>query len=310
MTTTFELGARLSDKSNAISRNRGIAPDRFLSMLCREQLLAAVGRVADEGAVALKGSALVLLDDRISDWVRPSKDLDLHLHLDRLDDLRDLLDRAAAEVAGVGIRLEFGARKTLWRPDGEPGGEKVRVVAWLGRTRVNFEVDCWVGGERSPGMRLVERPSMLPGLPAVKMLTYPLEAMAADKLHAIVQFGSANTRIKDYYDLLCLSRADLDMRLLSVCIQTTFANNCRPIPSTPLTLPGLSREYALANQDAWIKLLVDAGRVDAAPAAFPYVVATVRAFANQAFSPAPAQEESRELEDWFGAPAPRPMAYA
>lgn len=305
-----ELGNRLSTKANATARNRGIGPDRFLSLLCREQLLAAVGRVADEGTVALKGSALVLLDDRIFGWVRRSKDLDLHLHLDRLEDLHHLLDRAAAEVATVGVRLEFGARKTLWRPDGEPGGEKVKVVAWLGKTRVNFDVDAWVGGDRTLGMRVVERPSMLPGLPATRMLAYPLEAMAADKLHAIVQFGSANTRWKDFYDLVCLSRADLDMRLLSACIETTFRNNRRPIPATPLTLPGLSREYALANQDAWTKLLVDAERVGAAPERFTFAVSLVKAFAEQAFSPAPAQDESRELEDWFEAPVPKPRAYA
>lgn len=303
-----ELGNRLSTKANHTARNRGIAPDKFLSLLCREQFLAAVGRVADEGAVALKGSALVLLDDRISGWVRRSKDLDLHL--DRIDDLRDLLERAVAEVAAVGVRIEWGARKQLWRPDGTPGGEKVRVVAWLGKTRSNFEVDCWVGGERSPGMRLVERESLLPGMPPVRMLAYPLEAMAVDKLHAIVQFGSANTRWKDYYDLLCLSRTDLDMRLLSACIQTTFRNNRRPIPATPLTLPGLSREYALAHQDAWTKMLVDAERVGAAPERFTFAVSLVRAFAEQAFAPAPASDESRELEDWFEAPAPRPRAYA
>lgn len=308
-TTTFELGTRLSTKANAISRNRGVAPDRFLSLLCREQLLAAVGRVADEGTVALKGSALVLLDDGIANWVRPSKDVDLHLHGVRVEDLRDLLDHAADELAALGIRLECTARRPLWKQDGAPGGEKLRYKAWLGKTRVDFELDAWVGGERSPGMRFVEKVSMLPGMPPLRMTAYPLEAMAADKLHALVQFGSANTRLKDFYDLLYLSRTDLDMRLLSRCIATTFRNNSRPIPSTPLTLPGLSREYALANQGAWTKLLADAGRADAAPAAFPHVVAAVRAFANQAFSPAPAPEKSLVQRDFCEVPAPRPLAF-
>lgn len=310
MTNIFDLGQRLSDKSNARSRNRGIPTDRFLSLLCREQLLAAVGRVAAEDTVALKGSALVLLDPKIADWVRPSRDLDLHLHGVRVDDLRDLLDRAAAEVANVGVRIEFGARRPLWRPDGEPGGEKVRVVAYLGRTRVNFEVDCWVDGERSPGMRFIETASMLPGLPPVRMLAYPLEAMAADKLHAIVQFGSENTRMKDFYDLVHLSRAGLDMRLLSTCIETTFRNNGRSTPATPLTLPGLSRKYAEANQSAWTKILTDAGRTDAAPSGFAYVVALVRSFANQAFSPTPAPEKSRDQRDAFKAPERTPLAFA
>lgn len=106
-----ELGKRLSDKSNAIARNRGLAPDRFLSLLAREQLLGAVGRVADEGTVAMKGSALVLVDPEMSGWVRSPKDLDLHMHGVTVNDLHDLLDRAAAEVTHVAIRVEYGACK-------------------------------------------------------------------------------------------------------------------------------------------------------------------------------------------------------
>lgn len=160
--------------------------------------------------------------------------------------------------------IEFGARKPLWRPVGTAGGEKVRVVTYLGRTR-NFEIDVWVGGKRSPDMRFIETASMLPGLPPVRMLAYPLEAMAADKLHAVVQFGAANTRRKDYYDLVHLSRAGLDMRLLAACIETTFRNNGRPVPTTPLDLPRFSREFPAANQDAWTRMLADAGRAGRLP---------------------------------------------
>ncbi|MEF2550924.1 nucleotidyl transferase AbiEii/AbiGii toxin family protein [Aurantimonas sp. A2-1-M11] len=244
----------------------------------------------------------------MSDWVRPSKDLDLHMHGVTVDDLSDLLDRAAAEVAHVGIRVEWGACKPLWRPDGTAGGEKVRVVAWLGRTRVNFEVDCWVGGERSPGMRVREVASLVPGLPPVRMLAYPLEAMAADKLHAIAQFGSANTRLKDFYDLWHLTRAGLDPMLLSECVAVVFRNNERAVALTPTLLPGFGRSFGVANGDAWAKMLSAAGRADRAPADFVEVVGRVRAFANRAFAPetpAPQPVEADECE-----PSPAPFAFA
>lgn len=306
-----DIGGRLSTKAKTISRNRGIESDRFLSLLAREQLLAAVGRVAPEDTVALKGSALVLLDDRIAEWVRPSSDLDLHMHGADVADLRDLLDRAAAEVASVGIRIEWGRRKPLWQPDGTEGGEKVRVVAYIGKTRVNFELDAWVGGDRTPGMRVIETASMLPGLPAVRRLAYPLEAMVADKLHAIVQFGAANNRRKDFYDLWHLAGRDFDPALLSACVETTFGNNKRAVPTTPVLLPGFGRTYAAANQAEWTRMLADAGRQDRAPADFVEVVDRVRALANRAFAPAPSTQESRRPGDSFKAEcAPRAMAFA
>ncbi len=108
-----EIGTRLSTRANAVSRNRGVAPDRFSSLPCREQLLAAVGRVAHEDFLALKGLALVLLDDRIAGWVRPSSDLDLHMHGVDIADLRDFLDLAAAEVATVGVHRVRRAQTPL-----------------------------------------------------------------------------------------------------------------------------------------------------------------------------------------------------
>lgn len=170
----------------------------------------------------------------------------------------------------------------------------MQVIAWLGKTWITVEIDCWVGGERSPGTRVREVASLLPCLPPVRMLAYPMEAMAADKLHAIVQFRSANTRLKDFYDLWHLSRRGLDQRLLSKYVATTFANNPRPIPLTPVLLPGFGRSFGVVNQHAWNAMLAAAGRADRAPADFVEVVAAVRSFANRAFDPAPLPEAPQD----------------
>lgn len=305
---TTDIGVKLAARSNSIARNRGVNTATFQSLLAREQLLAAIGRVTEPGTVALKGSALVLLDDAISGWVRPSSDLDLQVQARDVTDLREILDRAAAEVASVGIRIEFGKRRPLWKPDGSTGGEKVAVMAFLGRTRVAFEIDCWVGGQRTPGMRFRAVGSVLPGLPGLRMLAYPFEAMIADKLHAIAQFGSENTRIKDFYDLWHLGRHEIDRRLLAECVEVVFANNARPVPSVPVMLPGLSAAFAAANEAAWTTMLERAERVEHAPREFWIAVRAARTMAGIAFAAA-AQlaEESREMEE---APTPRPLAMA
>lgn len=261
--------------------------------------------------MALKGSALVLLDPASTSYARPSTDLDITASCIGPADLQDLLARAAAEAEAHGIRYEFGRTRTLYKPNGTAGGEKTKVVAWLGRTRVNFEVDAWFGGTRCPGMRVREAASIVPGLPPLRMLAYPPESTVADKLHAIVQFGSANTRLKDYYDLWHLAGRDLDSALLSECVEATFGNNGRSVPALPSFMPGLGQTFAVANRDMWTAMLEAAGRQDHAPADFADVVTRVRAFANRAFGPTPVPKESRSMRDSFAAePAPNTMSFA
>jgi hypothetical protein len=43
-------------------------------------------------------------------------------------------------------------------------------------------------------------PTLLDDLPPPRLLVYPRETVVAEKLEAIVSFGMANSRMKDYFD--------------------------------------------------------------------------------------------------------------
>jgi hypothetical protein len=65
----------------------------------------------------------------------------------------------------------------------------------------------------------------------------------AEKLDAIVQLGTANSRMKDFYDLLVLSRwFEFDGALLVRAIRATFERRKTPLP---VELPtGLTNGFA------------------------------------------------------------------
>ena len=83
----------------------------------------------------------------------------------------------------------------------------------------------------TPGTVETEIPSML-GLPMAKLQTYPRESVVAEKFEAMVNLGLANSRMKDFYDLVSLSRElGFEGNLLSEAIQKTFARRGTALPS-------------------------------------------------------------------------------
>jgi hypothetical protein len=72
---------------------------------------------------------------------------------------------------------------------------------------------------------------------------YPPESVIAEKLHALTVLGIANSRMKDFYDLLALSRRfRFEGPTLVQAIQATFDCRKTPLPSEAPT--GLTNEFA------------------------------------------------------------------
>jgi len=68
-------------------------------------------------------------------------------------------------------------------------------------------------------------------LPAPRLRAYPRETVVAEKFQAMVLFGLANTRMKDYYDIWILSRSyAFDAERLGRAIAATFERRGTAIP--------------------------------------------------------------------------------
>jgi predicted nucleotidyltransferase component of viral defense system len=92
----------------------------------------------------------------------------------------------------------------------------------------------------------VLRTSNLPVLldmPSPHLRAYPPETVIAEKLHAMVVLGRANSRMKDYYDVWMLtSTFDLDPERMRQAIAATFARRSTVIPTQ--VPDGLSDAFA------------------------------------------------------------------
>lgn len=171
----------------------------------------------------------------------------------------DLLGYGAPEPEGIAETFAAIVREVSDESDGlvfddgavtaeeirgveEYGGVRVRVPATLGTARVVVQVDVGFGDAITP--EAIERkfPPLLDHT-APRIRAYPPETAVAEKLEAICSIGIANSRMKDYYDLITISRRfDFDGRILAQAIAATFVRRDTQIPTEQPV--GLSERFA------------------------------------------------------------------
>ena len=112
----------------------------------------------------------------------------------------------------------------------------------MAAAKVHLQVDVGFGDAVTPGAVDVTFPTLLE-FPPRELRADPPETVVAEKLEALVQPGLANTRMKDFYDLVILSRMfEFNGEVLRKAIQATFDR--RPT-LVPLGLPvALTPEFA------------------------------------------------------------------
>jgi hypothetical protein len=142
------------------------------------------------------------------------------------------------------------------REEARYGGLRVRLTGNLAQARCHLQLDVGYGDAVTPGPDDVNYPTLLDDLPAPRLRVYPRASVVAEKLEAIISLGMANSRMKDFFDILALAREGrLDPALLGEAIAATFARRVTAIPQdTPL---GLSDTFAsdAAKRRQWSAFL-------------------------------------------------------
>ena len=166
-----------------------------------------------------------------------TRDLDLLAFADRetaplLEIFRDI---CAQPVVDDGLR--FNTKNILAEPssgDRTHGSLRVRTSAQLAAAIIPVQIDVGLGGAVTPGPLKLEYPVLLDH-PAPTLNAYPRDTVAAEKFEAIVALDLANSRMKDFYDLLAMSRLfAFEGATLAAAIRATFERRATDIPRITL----------------------------------------------------------------------------
>lgn len=218
-----------------INRSRETGEDFqfLLQRYAAERFLYRLGVSSHRHRFVLKGAMLFAL------WggsvYRATRDLDFTGYGDSSD---EAVRQCFREICAQPVEddgLEFDTSTIRVEPildEAEYNGVRVRFEARLGSARIPMQVDVGFGNAIEPVARDEEYPTLLGG-PRPWIRTYPVEAVVAEKLHAIHRFGETNSRLKDFYDLYVLSEQfEFYAQLLQRAVAATFERRGTPIVST------------------------------------------------------------------------------
>lgn len=224
------ISASVRARLQNLSRETGQSFELILTRYVLERLLYRLSTSAHAERFVLKGA--MLLTSWFEDPHRATRDLDLMGFGDPEPDaiiaaFREILARDVAD----GVQFDSdGLRVDHIREELEYGGLRLRTTASISSARIAVTVDVGFGDALEPGAELIDYPSML-DFPAPRLRTYARETVIAEKFQAMVALGSANSRMKDFYDIWLLSQSfEFDDRLTRA-IAATFQRRGTEIPN-------------------------------------------------------------------------------
>jgi hypothetical protein len=260
-----------------LARSTGADVQELMTLYALEGLLARVAASPYREDFVLKGGVLLA----VFSLRRPTKDVDLQA-TGLTNDVDEVLERVRELAAiDVGDGLIFDADEirahTIREGDGYPG-VRVRLIAALGKARLTIGMDVNFGDPIWPAPTEIDLPRLIQiGQQPVRLLGYPLPMVVAEKTATALQRGEANTRWRDFADILTISRThELSADELRAAFEAvaTF----RGIALQPL-LPSLQGMPRLA-QAKWANWRRRQSRTADLPDRFEDVLTAVAAFVD------------------------------
>jgi predicted nucleotidyltransferase component of viral defense system len=238
------------------ARETGVDPNLVLTRYAVERFLYRLSRSPHAERFVLKGALLMLV--WLGERLRPTSDADL---LGFGDLTEESLARLLREVADQEVEpdaVEFvsdSVRVEPIRAEDDYGGWRATLQARVGAARMTVQVDVGIGDAVTPEPEWLDYPGLL-NMPRPRLRAYPRESVVAEKLHAIVLFGTRNSRMKDYFDLHSLAReGKVDAATLADAIAATFKRRETAVPAeVPVGLTDLFANEP-ATQAQWMAFL-------------------------------------------------------
>ncbi len=232
------LSASILARLLTLARQTGDDYSLLLTRFALERLLWRMSNSPYANQFLLKGALLFAL------WYdarhRPTRDADLlGFGNDDEANLITTFRNIAAMEMGDGVVFDTQSVKAqVIREDDTYGGTRIKLVARIGSARSILQIDVGFGDAVTPEPQVAVYPTLLNDLQAPTLRVYPVYTVIAEKYHAMVTLGQANTRIKDFYDLAVIARrTELEGALLAAAIAATFDRRQTALPTErPLAL--------------------------------------------------------------------------
>lgn len=261
------------------ARREGRPLDELGTLYALEGFLARLAESPERDSFVLKGGVLLAAYETR----RPTRDADLlALALDNDRDVVEAKVRAIAtrERADGLVFLDGSVVAEVIRDEDEYAGIRVKLTYLLARMELRIGVDVNVGDPVYPAPQEIALPGLLDG--EVRLLGSPMVSVIAEKAVTAMQRGEANTRWRDFADIVLLARRhELD----PVEIGDACATIARHRHADLLPIADLTATYPAVAQSRWAAWRRRQALTDELPEQFADVLAEVAALIDATTAP-------------------------
>ena len=243
-----------------LSQERNTDYQLILTRYAIERFLYRLSCSKYQESFILKGAILLLA--HTNSCYRPTRDLDLLGFIaESGSSLKKIISEICTEdVPNDGVSYLPDTITIIdIREESKYEGKRVKLLAHIGKTRIQIQIDIAFGDAVFPEPERIKYPTLLT-FPEPHIRAYPLEAIIAEKLETMISLGIINSRMKDIYDVYTLIKSfSFDGEILSRSIAETFTRRKTALPkNTPIVF---SKEFADDNtkKNQWAGFLKKTG---------------------------------------------------
>ena len=214
---------------NLAKQTEGTDYNLILLRFVQERFLYRLSLSAYRENFFLKGGALLFAHDRFA--ARPTRDMDFLG--DRISRDKENIKRIMLEICSIaceedGVTFDCGEEE-IWLEDitveKEYNGTRVHMTAHMDTIVQPFSIDVGFGDVIVPEPVNLDYPLLLEDLPEVNVAAYSLETVVAEKFQTMIDRGTINSRMKDFFDVYTILKSGkVDSGLLKEAVVEVFEN--------------------------------------------------------------------------------------
>lgn len=210
---------------NNLSKEKQINAQILLRNYMMERLLERISLSTFKDKFILKGKMLVA--SIVGVEMRSTVDMDATLKSVPVTEefLHNAFNSILAVKVDDNVKMIITNMKEI-RAHANYKGYRISFKATLGKAIIPLKVDITTGDEITP-KEIAYNYDLLLEDRSIKILAYNLETILAEKLETMISRDTANTRMRDYYDVYVLVRlysSKIDQVLLGEAIVNTSIN--------------------------------------------------------------------------------------
>ncbi len=215
-----------------------------------ERFLYRFGVSKHKERFILKGA--LMLRAYNAPMMRPTKDIDLLGSADNsIENIETVVrDVCTVPVSDDGIAFSPDSVKgELIKEESTYSGVRVKFMGQLENARIPMQIDVGFGDAVFPPPEERTYPAMLE-FEAPRLKMYSLEAVIAEKFQTMVERGTLNSRMKDFFDIYTLSKQyEFNRDNLAAAIKQTFENRNTELTANPIVFTeSFAKDENIARQ--------------------------------------------------------------